>query len=74
MNREDLELLLKRRPFAPFRLTLSTNESFDVRHPELVMLRDRFLTVAKPMRDGDNSSILIYWISFQHIAHCHRLS
>lgn len=55
-------------------MTLSTNESFDVRHLEQVMLRERFLVVAKPVRNGDGNNVLIYWVSMQHIAHCHRLS
>lgn len=74
MNRDDIQLLLGRKPFEPFRMTLSTNESFDVRHLEQVMLRERFLVVAKPVRNGDGNNVLIYWVSMQHIAHCHRLS
>ncbi len=74
MNRQDLNLHIARVPFVPFRVTLSTNESFDVRHPEMAFLTERFVAVGRPQRDGDNSSILVYWISLHHIAHIHRLS
>ena len=39
MPPEDLERHL--RPFAPFRIQLSTGETIDVRHPELVMVGKR---------------------------------
>lgn len=38
MSPEDLRLLVKRRPFKPFRITMSTRESFDVRHPEMLIV------------------------------------
>jgi hypothetical protein len=73
MNRDDLKLLLDKTPFAPFCLALSTSETFEVRHPELAFLEERFIAVGQPVKSGDESRILIHWISYQHIAHIHRL-
>ena len=36
MRANELTELLRRRPFQPFRMHLTTGESYDVRHPELV--------------------------------------
>ncbi len=36
MRPTELTELLRRRPFIPFRIHLTTGESYDIRHPELV--------------------------------------
>jgi hypothetical protein len=41
MHVDDLERRLKRKPFEPFRVGLTDGQSFDVRHPELMMLGKR---------------------------------
>jgi hypothetical protein len=74
MNRDDLKQLLDKTPFAPFRITLSTKEAFEVRHPELAFLEKRFIAVGQPVSSSDDRSILIHWINYQHIAHIHRLT
>ena len=38
MRPEDIREFLQRRPFQPFRLTLTDGRSYDVRHPELAMV------------------------------------
>ncbi|MGD0898873.1 MAG: hypothetical protein ABR915_13630 [Thermoguttaceae bacterium] len=38
MRPEDIREFLHRRPFQPFRLTLTDGRSYEVRHPELAMV------------------------------------
>jgi hypothetical protein len=38
MTPEDLRLLVKRRPFKPFRITMLTTETFDVWHSDLLIV------------------------------------
>ncbi len=38
MRPEDLYVLLRARPFQPFRIHLSNGQTFHVRHPELAMV------------------------------------
>lgn len=45
MPPEDLQRRLRTRPFEPFRLYLSDGASYDVRHPELVLLGRRSLVL-----------------------------
>jgi hypothetical protein len=38
MTVQDFRELLTQRPFLPFRLVMSSGQSYDVRHPEMAML------------------------------------
>ncbi len=45
--------LLTQRPFKPFRLVMSSGQSYDVRHPEMAMLtRTSLLVGIDEMDDG----------------------
>jgi hypothetical protein len=39
MRAEELTQLLRRQPFTPFRIHLTTGQEYDIRHPELVWVR-----------------------------------
>ncbi len=41
MTQEELVEAVRRRPFEPFRVLITTGETFDVRHPELIMVGRR---------------------------------
>jgi hypothetical protein len=45
MPSDDIEKFLRVRPFQPFRITLTTRESYDVHHPELMMVGKRSLEI-----------------------------
>jgi hypothetical protein len=45
MPPEDLQRRLRTRPFEPFRLFLSDGATYEIRHPELVMLGRRSLVL-----------------------------
>ena len=38
MTQEELQEAVHRRPFLPFRVVLTTGETFDIRHPDLIMV------------------------------------
>jgi hypothetical protein len=52
MTPETLRSLLAKQPFDPFRVTTSSGETYDVRHPEMAMLTMRELLVGIGERDG----------------------
>ena len=62
MSPESIRDLLKRKPFAPFQMTLSSGQTIEVRHPEFVVLTKNGMIVAYP--DSDRISIC----AFLHIA------
>jgi hypothetical protein len=41
MTQEELQDAARRQPFRPFRLTLTTGATYDVRHPDLIMVGRR---------------------------------
>jgi len=41
MTREELQSRARRQPFEPFRVILTTGATYDVRHPDLIMVGHR---------------------------------
>jgi len=62
MSPDAIRELLKRKPFSPFQLTLSSGQIIEVRHPEFVMFTKNGIVVGYP--DSDRISIC----AFLHIA------
>lgn len=70
MRHADLDRLLKRQPFRPFRMTVLTGETFDVPHQEMLFLGKKFVAVVVPSFSGDTGETYDFaWIDFLHIVH-----
>ena len=41
MTQDDLQEYARRQPFEPFRVTLTTGATYDIRHPDLIMVGRR---------------------------------
>jgi len=53
MSFDDLQELIRRRPFRPFRVHLTDGSSLEVRHPDMFMIGRRSVTIglaADPMQ------------------------
>ena len=48
MNAEQVLEHLRKQPFEPFRIFMSDGSSYEVRHPELAMVRRREVVIALP--------------------------
>ncbi len=46
MRAEELTYMLRRQPFTPFRIHVTTGQTYDIRHPELVWVRRQCTDVA----------------------------
>jgi len=44
-RRDDILNLQRARPFAPFRVVLSSGESYDIRHPEMILAGNSYLSI-----------------------------
>jgi len=68
MRPEDVREFLRRRPFQPFRLTLTDGRTYDVLHPELAIVGRSFVGVglARP-GDPENIAERIVSVSLLHI-------
>ena len=51
MRPDDILAYVRREPFQPFRLTLTDGRTYDVRHPELVMVGRSSLTIGLARRE-----------------------
>ena len=53
MTLQDFKELLQAQPFEPFRIVMSSGESYEVRHPEMAkLLRTKILVFIDPDRQG----------------------
>jgi hypothetical protein len=68
MRPEDIRLFLTRRPFQPFRITLTDGRTYEVRHPELAMVGRSNVVVGLPA-SGDPEPVFdrFVWVSLLHI-------
>ena len=46
MSAETLWTRIREKPFRPFRLLLSSGDSYDVRHPEFILITKHRVTIA----------------------------
>lgn len=53
MQAEDILTKQKRQPFEPFRMFLSNGEQFDCRHPEMLLVGKRALTLGVARQQND---------------------
>jgi hypothetical protein len=71
---KDFQRILYRRPFRLFRITVSTGESFDVRHPDMAIVDRRFVAVGFPESGAaPEEDMVVIWIDLRHIVHLQRL-
>jgi len=51
MRPDDIHRVSRHQPFQPFRLHLSNGRTYDVRHPELVLVGRTTMLIGKPAPD-----------------------
>ncbi len=70
MTGKELLGLMQRRPFRPFRMTLSTDENFDVTHPDQMIVTPTLAALGiGSHKDMPKLVDRIIWIDVQHIVH-----
>ncbi len=53
MTLQDFKGLLEAKPFDPFRIVMSSGESYEVRHPEMAkLMRTKLVVYLDPDEDG----------------------
>ncbi len=56
MDGQNVQEILNRQPFEPFRMVTASGESYTVRHPEmLALLRNRAVVALPELGDGEPS-------------------
>ena len=54
-------------PFIPFRLVASSGEAYDDKHPELILVGDRFLEIGVPKKPDSLIAHQIYRVALLHV-------
>lgn len=65
---EDIQARLRGRPFAPFRNVTTMDQTFDIDHPELVMVARTFLMVGTPSSDNPACADHVTRVALVHVA------
>jgi hypothetical protein len=63
----DLRDRIKALPFAPVRIITSTGQSFDVYHPDLVMVGKRFLEIGLPSAEDPRLFEAVTRVAILHL-------
>jgi hypothetical protein len=66
MSYSELQKRLRKQPFQPFRIVLSSGESHEVRHPEMALLLKGGIEVAEADAKGEPPEVAA-WCSLLHI-------
>ena len=64
---ENIKDRLRGRAFTPFRLETTTNETYDIYHPDMVMVSIRFVMVGTPSTENPAYPDLFSRVSIMHI-------
>jgi hypothetical protein len=68
MTAETFREILRRKPFEPFRIVMSSGESYNVMHPEMVFVTAKSLILALPDSTQPEGERLAF-CSYLHLAH-----
>jgi hypothetical protein len=55
MRSEDIQQLVRREPFKPFRITLTDGRTFEVRHPEMAMVGRSTVAIGLPANGNEET-------------------
>ncbi len=72
MTADTFREILRRQPFEPFRVVMSSGESYNVLHPETAFVTGKALILALPDPAREDGESLAF-CSYLHIAHIETL-
>jgi hypothetical protein len=72
MTADTFREILRRTPFEPFRVVLSSGESYNILHPEMAFVTAKALILALPDSSASEGERLSF-CSYLHVAHVETL-
>ena len=64
---DDVQTRLHQQPFGPLRIVTSTGQTYDIRHPELVIVGRRFLVIGLPSAESPSQAEQVTRVSLRHV-------
>lgn len=68
LTADDITARLHDRPFTPLRLVTTTGQTYDIFHPDLILVGRRFLIVGTPSTDNPIHADQVTRIALVHVA------
>jgi hypothetical protein len=65
---DDVQSRLHERPFTPFRILTTTGETYDIYHPDLVLVARRFLIIGLPSTENPAQAEQVTRLAMLHAA------
>lgn len=65
---EDVKARLRDKPFTPVQIATTTGETYDVYHPDLVFVAERFLIVGTPSSKNPTLADQVTRVALVHVA------
>jgi hypothetical protein len=72
MHPDDLLARVRARPFVPFRLVVSEGGSYEVRHPDMIVVARRHVVVGVPAQDNQNIAETTHLVALIHVVRSSR--
>ena len=70
----DIKARVRKQPFVPLRIVTSAGETFDINHPDLVIVGRRELTIGRASSDDPSISDGVDQVAILHIAAIKEMS
>ncbi len=67
MTQEDMQDVARRQPFVPFRVVLTTGATFDIPHPDLIMIGERSAVLGIPKKPDATAYYRTVTVDLFHI-------
>jgi hypothetical protein len=63
----DIQARLRAQPFGPLQIVTSTGQTYDVYHPDLVLVGQRFLVIGLPSDENPSVAEQVTRVSLLHV-------
>ena len=71
---DDIQARLRERPFSPIRIVTTTGQTYDVSHPDLVLVGRRFLIIGTPTAENPSIADQVTRLAMVHVTELRDLS
>ncbi|MCS6977585.1 MAG: hypothetical protein NZM31_11335 [Gemmatales bacterium] len=65
---DDVQTRLRQQPFVPVRIVTTTGQTYDVYHPDLVLVARRFLVIGTPSSENPTQAEQVTRVALVHVA------
>ncbi len=70
---DDIQARLRQQPFVPLRIVTTTGQTYDIPHPELVVVGRRYVFVGLPSKENPTQAEQVTHIALIHVTELQNL-